>query len=99
MADATDANSPETTFLNALSASVDEAVSGGLPMRLALKGGEVLTGVPDSVKSDASSRPPSGGTPSELRHLYVDRVEVSVELGGTEVLLQEVASFTVTLPQ
>lgn len=94
-----DANSPTTTFLRALSTAADEAVSGGLHLRLVLKGGEVLEGVPETVSGDASNRPPAfGSTPPSERGLYVDRVETSVEIAGTEVLLEEVASFTVTLP-
>ena len=95
---ANDANSPTTTFLHALSTAADEAVSGRLHLRLLLKGGEVVEGVPDAVRGDASNRPPFGSTPPSERGLYVDRVETSVEVGGTEVLLEEVASFTVTLP-
>lgn len=93
-----DANSPTTTFLGALSTAADEAVSGGLHLRLVLKGGEVVEGVPETVRDDASNRPAFGSTSPSERGLYVDRVETSVEVGGTEVLLEEVASFTVTLP-
>lgn len=93
-----DANDPTTTFLNALAATAAEAVSGGLHLRLVLKGGEVEEGVAQSVRGSASNRPAFGSAPSpEDRDLYVDRVETSVRIGDTEVLLQEVASFTVTL--
>ena len=93
-----DASSPTATFLHALNTAADEAVSGRLHLRLALKGGEVVEGVPEAVHVDASNRPAFGSTPSSERGLYVDRVETSVGVGGTEVLLEEVASFTVTLP-
>lgn len=95
---ANDPNSPTTTFLRALSTAADEAVSGRLHLRLVLRGGEVVEGVPQTVSSDASNRPAFGSTPPSERGLYVDRVETSVEVGGTEVLLEEVASFTVSLP-
>lgn len=84
----TDTNDPTTTFLRALNATATEAVSGGLHPQLVLKGGEVLEGVPERVRADASGRPPAGPLPPEERAMYVDRVEVSVELAGTEVLLQ-----------
>ena len=95
---ANDANSPTTTFLHALGTAAGEAVSGGLHLRLVLKGGEVVEGVPETVRGDASNRPAFGPAPPSERGLYVDRVETSVEIAGTEVLLEEVASFTVTLP-
>lgn len=94
-----DANDPTTTFLNALSATAGEAVSGGLQLRLELKGGEVVEGVPQSVNDDASNRPGFGYEPPPgERPLYVDRVETSIKIAGTEVLLQEVAVFTLTGP-
>jgi len=81
-------NDPTTTFLNALSATAGEAVSGGLQLRLELKGGEVVEGVPQAWKGDASNRRGFGyEPPPEQRHLYVDRVKVSIAIAGTEVLL------------
>jgi len=93
-----DANSPTSTFLRALSTAADEAVSGSLHLRLVLKGGEIVEGVPETVRSDASNRPGFGAPPPSERGLYVDRVETSVDIAGTKVLLEEVASFTVSLP-
>ena len=66
-------------------------------MRLELKGGEIVEGIPESVHADASNRPSIFTPPSE-EHLYVDRVEVDVTIAGKKVLLQEVAGFRVALP-
>lgn len=94
-----DPNNPTTTFLNALSATAQEAVNGGLHLRLVLKGGEVVEGVPQAWKGDAANRPGFGyDPPPDQRHRYVDRVETSIEIAGTDVLLQEVAAFTLTGP-
>lgn len=56
---------------------------------VALKKG--LEGVPISVNSDASNRPGLGYVPSA-------EDQKSVEIAGTEILLQEVAAFTLTGP-
>lgn len=92
----TDPNNPTTAFISVLSHAASEAVSAGLHMRLALKGGEVIEGVPDTVRVNVEDVPPRGTPQSEL-HLYGAREE-TIQIAGAEILLQEVASFTLSLP-
>ena len=92
----TDPNSPTAAFISALSHAAGEAVSAGLHLRLVLKGGEVIGGVPLAVSVDVEDVAPRGTPPSEL-HLYGAREE-TIQIADSEILLEEVASFTVSLP-
>ena len=51
-----------------------------------------------SVSSDASNRSPRGHLPQDQRQLYAERIEVTVQVGGKDVLLEEVETFTVAVP-
>jgi hypothetical protein len=92
----TDPNNPTAAFISALSHAAVEAVSAGLLLRLALKGGEVIEGIPLAVGVDVEDVPPRGTPPSEL-HLYGAREE-TIRIADSEILLEEVASFTIRLP-
>lgn len=83
-------------LIGALKAAASEAVSNGTPMRLTLKGGEVVEGVLDRVRVDASNSPTVFNSPlvPEERDRFGPN-EVIITIGGTEVLAQEVESFNV----
>jgi hypothetical protein len=83
-------------FIHAFQVAAGEAVSEGLPMKITLKGGEHIEGVPESVESDASNRP-GAFTPPDEEHLY-GPMEHTVQIEGKDILAQEVREFTVTLP-
>lgn len=72
-----------------------EAVSEGLILRLVLKGGESVEGIPDSVDIDASNRP-GRWTPKDEEHLY-GPMESTIQVGSLAVLAQEVREFTLSL--
>lgn len=92
----TDPNRPTAAFISVLGHAADEAVSAGLHLRLTLKGGEVIQGVPDTIRVDVENVAPRGTPPSEL-HLYGSR-EQTIQIAGSEILLEEVASFTISPP-
>lgn len=91
----TDPNNRTRTFINALSHGAGEAVSAGLHVRLVLKGGEVVEGVPDAIAIDAEDVPPHGMPASDVQ-LYGAREE-TIQIGDSKILLEEVASFTLSL--
>ena len=92
----TDPNSATTAFIGALRHAAGEAVSAGLHLRLVLKGGEVIEGIPQAVGVDVEAVAPRGTPPSEL-DLYGAREE-TIQIADSEILLEEVASFTISLP-
>ena len=86
----------EQALIRRLRAEVGQAVSDGRPIRLVLKGGEVLEGIPHCIRVNVSSRPGSGNSPLAVEeHGLFGPAEVVVELAGTAVLAQEVEDFAV----
>jgi hypothetical protein len=76
-------------------AVVSDAVSRGRCMRITLKGGKSLEGVPESVSADAENAPPAW-EPDPLPPDVADQygpVEILVRIAGQEILAQEVESF------
>jgi len=62
-------------------------------MRVVLKGGETLEGVPEEVSDDATNAALPDATPEE--QAMFGPVERVVTIAGTSVLAQEVESFEV----
>jgi hypothetical protein len=79
---------PTDKFLWLLQRVAGEAVSEGLPMRLLLKSGEILEGVPENVTVDHSNVGPRDMAPHEAE--FYGPPEYTVTLSGTSVLAQEV---------
>ncbi len=71
----------------ALSAAIND-----LTMRVVLKGGETLEGVPEEVSEDATNAALPGSTPEEEAHF--GSIERVVTINGTSILAQEVEQFT-----
>jgi hypothetical protein len=73
-----------------------EAVSAATPMRVVLKGGETLQGIPERISSDAENAPSAWNppmTPEEQQHF--GPVEYVLTIAGKEILAQEVEEFAV----
>jgi hypothetical protein len=87
-----DVNLPSACFRRALSRTILEAVSGGLRLRLVLRGGEVREGISASCSITAGD----GDSDSLMWVEPADREpeEFTVEIDGTEVLVEEVAEFS-----
>jgi hypothetical protein len=88
----------ETTeeFITVLRWAAAQAVGNvsvaGRELTLRLKGGEELVGVPERVRGDLSNTGPRFVPTDEER--FYGPLEFTIQLAGTDVLAQEVQSFT-----
>jgi hypothetical protein len=89
----------QEVFIRDLRVAATEAVSNGTRMRLVLKSGELYHGVPDRIQVDASNSPTFFNTPlaPEDRDRFGPN-EIVIQIAGTEILAQEVESFSVGVP-
>jgi hypothetical protein len=87
----------EALFVGVLMASLFQAQPPGLSMRLVLKNGEVLEGVPTATSG--SFDPPFGGVSVDpTPHDAPDNQPLTrtVTVGGRVIMAPEVAAFTMT---
>jgi hypothetical protein len=89
------ASEPDAVLIDSLKRAATDAVSNGTPMRLALKSGEVLEGVPESVAVDAMNAPAINTPLASFEREHFGPTEVTIMLAGTAVLAQEVREFAV----
>jgi hypothetical protein len=86
----------EEAFIRRLRAAVVEAVSERWRVRLVLKSGEMLEGIPESINVNVANRPSSSNSPLAVEEWgHVGPAEVVIELAGTPVLSQEVEDFEI----
>lgn len=94
----------DETFIGLLKRAVQEAMPrdadgwAGLRIRLVLKDGDVIEGLPEQLDIDAENAPAFFNTPlSETDREAFGPVEVTVTIAGGGVLAQQIREFVVLL--